>query len=211
MFFDRGKVSPAGSLGVDLRRDGIDSRARGLDNPCKICYNRDSRALEKMHGKDSTEGGATMKRTAQNRFKALTSACVLSMMATVAWSQQPSITWLGVLPRGRETVAHGVSQDGNVVVGIAVDENSRQRAFRWTRTGGIQDLGTLGGTEAVALGVSANGAVVHHHLSYLGYRRRNFSRASHTPKRQSTPQPDASRAHAHASTARRTQPMSDKR
>jgi hypothetical protein len=37
--------------------------------------------------------------------------------------------------------------------------------------------------------------------SYLGYKRRNFSRASHTPKRQSTPQPAASRAHAHASTA----------
>jgi probable HAF family extracellular repeat protein len=102
-----------------------------------------------------------MKRTAQNRFKALTSACVLTMTATVAWSQQPSITWLGVLPRGRETVAHGVSQDGNVVVGIAVDENSRQRAFRWTRTGGFQDLGTFtGGTQAVGLGVAANGSVV---------------------------------------------------
>ena len=101
-----------------------------------------------------------MKRTTQNRFKALTSACVLSLMATVAWSQQPSITWLGVLPRGRESVAHGVSQDGNVVVGIAIDENARQRAFRWTRTGGMQDLGTLGGTEAAALGVSANGSVV---------------------------------------------------
>lgn len=102
-----------------------------------------------------------MKRTAQNRFKALTSACVLTMTATVAWSQQPSITWLGVLPRGRETVAHGVSQDGNVVVGIAVDENSRQRAFRWTRTGGFQDLGTFtGGTQAAGLGVAANGSVV---------------------------------------------------
>jgi len=82
------------------------------------------------------------------------------MMATVAWSQQPSITWLGVLPRGRETVAYGVSQDGNVVVGLAIDENSRQCAFRWTRTGGMQDLGALGGTEAVALGVATNGSIV---------------------------------------------------
>ena len=39
-----------------------------------------------------------MKRTTQNRFKALTSAWVLTMTATVAWSQ--SLTWLGVLPGG---------------------------------------------------------------------------------------------------------------
>ncbi len=51
--------------------------------------------------------------------------------------------------------------------------------------------------------------LVRHHLSYLWYKRRNFSRASHTPKRQSTPQPDASRAHA--STAQRTHAMSDNR
>jgi hypothetical protein len=36
-----------------------------------------------------------MKHMAQNGFKALTSACVLSLLATVAWSQ--SITWLGTL------------------------------------------------------------------------------------------------------------------
>jgi uncharacterized membrane protein len=62
-----------------------------------------------------------MKRTAQNRFKALTSACVLSMMATVAWSQ--SITWLGTLtPTGGSSYAWGVSNDGLTVVGAANGE-----------------------------------------------------------------------------------------
>jgi hypothetical protein len=34
----------------------------------------------------------------QSRFKALISACVMSLIATAGWSQ--SLTWLGVLPNG---------------------------------------------------------------------------------------------------------------
>jgi uncharacterized membrane protein len=59
-----------------------------------------------------------MKHWAQNRFKALTSACVLSTMATVAWSQP--LTWLGTLtPTGGSSYAWGVSNDGLTVVGAA--------------------------------------------------------------------------------------------
>ena len=94
----------------------------------------------------------------QNRFNALISACVLSLIATASWSQ--SITWLGVLPNGGWSSAYGVSADGAVVVGYATNDAGQYRAFRWTASGGMQDLGTLGGRESRAYGVSADGRVV---------------------------------------------------
>jgi len=99
-----------------------------------------------------------MKHWAQNGLKALTSAWVLALLATVAWSQ--SITWLGVLPGGDWSEAWGVSADGSVVVGYASNAAGQRRAFRWTASGGMQDLGTLGGVRSEAYGVSADGSVV---------------------------------------------------
>jgi probable HAF family extracellular repeat protein len=98
-----------------------------------------------------------MKHWAQNGLKALTSACVLALLATVAWSQ--SLTWLGTLGGGWSK-AYGVSADGSVVVGEAINAAGQSRAFRWTASGGMQDLGTLGGGRSEASGVSADGAVV---------------------------------------------------
>jgi probable HAF family extracellular repeat protein len=97
-----------------------------------------------------------MKHWAQNGFKALTSACALSLLATAGWSQ--SLTWLGTLG-GSESVAYGVSADGALVVGLVYNAAGQRRAFRW-ENGGRQDLGTLGGRESVAYDVSADGAVV---------------------------------------------------
>jgi probable HAF family extracellular repeat protein len=100
-----------------------------------------------------------MKHWAQNRFKALTSACVLSTMATVAWSQVPSIRWLGTLG-GDWSSAFGVSADGSVVVGRSRNSTGQEIAFRWTALGGMQSLGTFGGDRSGAVSVSANGNIV---------------------------------------------------
>ena len=98
-----------------------------------------------------------MKHWAQNGLKALTSAWVLALLATVAWSQ--TLTWLGTLG-GDWSEARAVSADGSVVVGVAKNAAGQSRAFRWTRTGGMEDLGTLGGSESAALDVSWDGSVV---------------------------------------------------
>jgi probable HAF family extracellular repeat protein len=93
----------------------------------------------------------------QNRFNALLSACVLSLIATAGWSQ--SLTWLGTLG-GSVSRALGVSADGAVVVGWAANAAWYSRAFRWTASGGMQDLGTLDDDRSWAFDVSADGAVV---------------------------------------------------
>jgi probable HAF family extracellular repeat protein len=61
---------------------------------------------------------------------------------------------------GRSSGARGVSADGSVVVGWALNAAGQYRAFRWTAAGGMQDLGTLGGDSSWAWGVSADGSVV---------------------------------------------------
>jgi probable HAF family extracellular repeat protein len=95
----------------------------------------------------------------QNRFNALLSACVLSLIATAGWSQ--SLTWLGTLPGIDWSVAHGVSADGAVVVGWSYNAAGQERAFRWTASGGMQDPGTLPGYDrSCAHDVSADGSVV---------------------------------------------------
>jgi probable HAF family extracellular repeat protein len=81
----------------------------------------------------------------------------------VAWAAMPSqaqrLIWLGTLG-GDVSNAYGVSADGSVVVGEAVNAAGQSRAFRWTAAGGMQDLGTLGGDRSGASGVSADGSVV---------------------------------------------------
>jgi probable HAF family extracellular repeat protein len=66
---------------------------------------------------------------------------------------------------GSTTTAHGLSANGEVVVGISqLGAGGATRAFRWEH-GIIEDLGTLGGTSADAQGVSADGSVI------VGYSR----------------------------------------
>ena len=73
---------------------------------------------------------------------------------------------LGTLGSGRDSQAFGVSADGSVVVGQSryAAGNSAVHAFRWVATAGgggtMSDLGTLGGADSIAYGVSGDGVVV---------------------------------------------------
>jgi probable HAF family extracellular repeat protein len=66
---------------------------------------------------------------------------------------------LGALSGGMHSWASGVSADGSVVVGTS-EVFGPPHAFRWTESGGMRDLGDLGGCCSAAYGVSADGAVV---------------------------------------------------
>jgi probable HAF family extracellular repeat protein len=61
-----------------------------------------------------------------------------------------------------------------VVVGGAYNAAGYSRAFRWTASGGMQDLGTLGGGGSWARGVSADGAVVVGGVLNADWQRRAF-------------------------------------
>lgn len=98
------------------------------------------------------------------RPRTIWSRTVLTMgIGVSAWGalHAQTLTWLGVLPtHSNVSEAKDVSSDGTVVVGISYDSTNRERAFRWTAQTGMQDLGTLGGTQSAAYGVSADGLVV---------------------------------------------------
>ncbi len=56
-----------------------------------------------------------------------------------AWMVVARLTWLGTLGGGGSR-ATGVSADGSVVVGEAQNAAGQTRAFRWTASGGMEDL-----------------------------------------------------------------------
>ena len=49
--------------------------------------------------------------------------------------------------------------DLGYVVGTAFTAPGRYHAYRWTPSGGMQDLGTLGGANSTATGINARGQV----------------------------------------------------
>jgi probable HAF family extracellular repeat protein len=78
-----------------------------------------------------------MKRETQTIKRALFGTLIVSLVATAGWSQ--TLTWLGTLG-GNHSGALGVSADGSVVVGRATNAAGQDRAFRWTASGGMEDL-----------------------------------------------------------------------
>ncbi len=62
---------------------------------------------------------------------------------------------------GALSSAIGVSADGSVVVGFSRNASNTNRAFRWTDSGGLQDLGTLSGmSSSIAYGISGDGSII---------------------------------------------------
>src|SRR5262245_29163400 len=94
------------------------------------------------------------------RHSTLMTVAVLAC-AGAAWAQVPTITNIGVLPGGFLTTAHGISGNGQVVVGNSFNAAAMNRAVRWTSGTGLRDLGIFpGGTSSVAVAASADGAVI---------------------------------------------------
>jgi probable HAF family extracellular repeat protein len=72
-----------------------------------------------------------------------------------------TITNLGSLPGGIETFPSGVSADGTTAAGLAEASTGILRAFRWTTSTGVQDLGpTYPTVNSVSQGMNSNGSVV---------------------------------------------------
>jgi probable HAF family extracellular repeat protein len=95
------------------------------------------------------------------------------------WTASGGMQDLGTPGGCFSAAAHAVSSDGTVVVGGVScpgtsPTTSLRRAFRWTASGGMQDLGTLGGAEAEAFAVSADGTVVVGYANNAAGQRRAF-------------------------------------
>lgn len=80
------------------------------------------------------------------------------------WNRSFTRTDIGFLPGHNSSTALAVSADGTYIVGFSQDTTTfnTQRAFRWTASGGMQNLGLIGGTalHSVGTGVSDDGATV---------------------------------------------------
>jgi probable HAF family extracellular repeat protein len=71
-----------------------------------------------------------------------------------------SIELLGFLPGGTSSRASAINADGSTVVGVSSAGVGGPRAFRWTSSGGMQNLGALGTFGSEAYAISADGAIV---------------------------------------------------
>ncbi len=79
----------------------------------------------------------------------------------IRWTEPGQQDVIPHLGGNNTTFAVGVSADGQVVAGHSeTSPNRYMHAFRWTPSGGTQDLGVTNGTESLGWGISANGALV---------------------------------------------------
>jgi probable HAF family extracellular repeat protein len=81
------------------------------------------------------------------------------------WKTSGQTGIFGPFPEQQDqTQAFGLSPDGQVAVGAAIKGSDpfgpTSHAFRWTPSGGLQDLGLTTGTQSSANAISANGLVI---------------------------------------------------
>ncbi|HUT30057.1 MAG TPA: hypothetical protein VMX13_09720 [Sedimentisphaerales bacterium] len=104
-----------------------------------------------------------MKSVKERRICLVLAAFVLTGSPFLSAAKAASFEGLGDLPGGMlfsDVNSHCISGNGSVVVGRS-HSASGYRAFRWTASGGMQDLGDLpgGASESSAWAVSADGLV----------------------------------------------------
>lgn len=98
-------------------------------------------------------------------------ALVVSLTGICVSAYGQRLIWLGVLPNGLDSEAFGVSLQG-IVVGTATNSDGFARAFRWTESTGMQELGTLGGVISRGTAISADGqTLVGYSSDAAGYIR----------------------------------------
>ncbi len=104
-----------------------------------------------------------MKIKMESMFPSVISAAILASVAVAGTLPVQATTYnftaLGSLTSGSGSYAFGINDSGTVV-GQAVNSSDQLHAFIYTSSGGMQDLGTLGGPNSAALGINNSGTVV---------------------------------------------------
>ena len=94
------------------------------------------------------------------------------LMLTVTSINAQTLNWIGTLPGGVHSEAHGISNDGSVVVGWGFNNLGQSFAFRKEAGLQIQNLGTLGSQMSRAFAVSGDGSVViGYSMDSIGYEK----------------------------------------
>jgi probable HAF family extracellular repeat protein len=90
-------------------------------------------------------------------------AVIVVLAAPLTWGQAASFTGTGRLAAGKLVKAFGVSANGTVVVGDAIDADGKTQAFVWTVAGGLHGIGYLNPTNkethATDVGLTSTGQI----------------------------------------------------
>lgn len=122
--------------------------------------------VQEIDQKPAATGGGTGNRGhiwgmgwRRGKGGAALSAVCAAALAWAAQAQTPSFTLMGVPEGFSESVARGVSADGNSAAGFT--SGIGQPGFLWTRSGGRNDFGMDGlGLRSVGQGISGDGRFV---------------------------------------------------